>query len=103
MRFRLYVLFLVCFAMGLLFLCQPALGSPPVKEVRIADSNGDWGYPTPYRHYPRGPGYVRMSWVFDTLVWKDRNDYIPALGAEMVLRCRVHGLYLSSRPQGALA
>ncbi|HBF43316.1 MAG TPA: peptide-binding protein, partial [Desulfobacteraceae bacterium] len=37
-----------------------------IKEVRIADSKGDWGYPNPYRHYPRGPGYVRMSWVFDT-------------------------------------
>ena len=50
-----------------------------MTEVRIADSKGDWGYPNPYRHYPRGPGYVRMSWVFDTLVWKDRKGYIPAL------------------------
>ncbi|MEE4362288.1 MAG: ABC transporter substrate-binding protein [Desulfotignum sp.] len=53
----------------------PSLGS----EIRIADSKGDWGYPNPFRHYPRGPGYVRMSWVFDTLVWKDKNGYIPAL------------------------
>ncbi|KAF5417535.1 MAG: hypothetical protein C5S38_01550 [Candidatus Methanophagaceae archaeon] len=36
----------------------------------IADSTGDWGYPSPHGHYPRGPGYVRMSLVFDTLVWK---------------------------------
>jgi peptide/nickel transport system substrate-binding protein len=50
-----------------------------VKELRIADSKGDWGYPNPYRHYPRGPGYVRMSWVFDTLVWKDQKGMIPAL------------------------
>ena len=50
-----------------------------IKEVRIADAKGDWGYPNPYRHYPRGPGYVRMSWVFDTLVWKDKDTYIPAL------------------------
>ncbi|PKN66048.1 MAG: peptide-binding protein [Deltaproteobacteria bacterium HGW-Deltaproteobacteria-15] len=50
-----------------------------VTEVRIADSKGDWGYPNPYRHYPRGPGYIRMSWVFDTLIWKDRNGYTPAL------------------------
>jgi len=48
-------------------------------EIRIADSKGDWGYPNPYRHYPRGPGYVRMSWAFDTLIWKDENGYIPAL------------------------
>ncbi|MFN2358740.1 MAG: ABC transporter substrate-binding protein, partial [Desulfotignum sp.] len=49
------------------------------SDVRIADSKGDWGYPNPFRHYPRGSGYVRMSWVFDTLVWKDRKGYIPAL------------------------
>jgi peptide/nickel transport system substrate-binding protein len=53
-----------------------------VKEVRIADSKGDWGYPNPYRHYPRGPGYVRMSWVFDTLIWKDDKGYIPALASK---------------------
>lgn len=57
--------------------CHAAGGG--TTEVRIADSKGDWGYPNPYRHYPRGPGYVRMSWVFDTLVWKDRKGYIPAL------------------------
>lgn len=50
-----------------------------VDEIRIADSKGDWGYPNPYRHYPRGPGYIRMSWVFDTLIWKDQKGFIPAL------------------------
>ena len=49
------------------------------QDIRIADSKGDWGYPNPYRHYPRGPGYVRMSWVFDTLVWKGQKGYVPAL------------------------
>ncbi len=58
-------------------LSHAAAGEP--EEVRIADSKGDWGYPNPYRHYPRGPGYIRMSWVFDTLIWKDRNGFIPAL------------------------
>jgi len=52
------------------------------KDIRIADSKGDWGYPNPYRHYPRGPGYVRMSWTFDTLVWKDQDGYIPALAQD---------------------
>lgn len=50
-----------------------------IEEIRIADSKGDWGSPNPYRHYPRGPGYIRMSWVFDTLVWKGKKGYIPAL------------------------
>lgn len=34
----------------------------------IADSIGDWGYPTPYACYPGGPGYVRMQLIFETLV-----------------------------------
>ena len=59
------------------FLLPPA--EAQIKEIRIADSKGDWGYPTPYRHYPRGPGYIRLSWVFDTLVWKGPAGYVPAL------------------------
>ncbi len=65
-----------------LSLSAPAPAQERVQEIRIADSRGDWGFPTPYRHYPRGPGYIRMSWVFDTLVWKDQNGYIPALARE---------------------
>ncbi len=70
------------FLIGLLILLTLTLTGPAMaqlKEVRVADSKGDWGYPNPYRHYPRGPGYVRMSWVFDTLVWKDQKGTIPAL------------------------
>ncbi len=56
------------------------IGTPSFSsEVRIGDGKGDWGYPNPYRHYPRGPGYVRMSLVFDSLIWKDANGYIPCL------------------------
>jgi peptide/nickel transport system substrate-binding protein len=64
-----------------LFGIQPAVYAE-TKDIRIADSRGDWGYPNPYRHYPRGPGYVRMSWIFDTLIWKDQGGYIPALARE---------------------
>ena len=73
----LWVSTLVC------LLCFGALWVPAswarVDEIRIADSKGDWGYPNPYGHYPRGPGYVRMSWVFETLVWKNDRGYVPAL------------------------
>ncbi len=61
-------------------LCSlPASISAETRDIRIADTKGDWGYPNPFRHYPRGPGYVRMSWIFDTLIWKDQNAYVPAL------------------------
>jgi len=46
----------------------------------IADTTGDWGFPSPYRRYPRGPGYLRMSFIFDTLTWKNKaGEVIPAL------------------------
>ncbi|SMB99656.1 peptide/nickel transport system substrate-binding protein [Thermanaeromonas toyohensis ToBE] len=48
----------------------------------IADTTGDWGFPSPYGHYPRGPGYVRMSFIFDTLIWKDAQGFVPALARE---------------------
>ncbi|KUK36763.1 MAG: Glutathione ABC transport system substrate protein GsiD [Thermacetogenium phaeum] len=55
----------------------------PVTEridvYTVADTTGDWGFPSPYAHYSRGPGYVRMSFIFDTLVWKDDRGYVPAL------------------------
>jgi peptide/nickel transport system substrate-binding protein len=71
---------LLSFAVALLlFPVLPDLARAQIQEIRIGDSKGDWGYPNPYRHYPRGPGYIRMSWVFDTLVWKDRKGYLPAL------------------------
>lgn len=58
------------------------LQGAPLEEIRLGDSQGDFGYPNPYQHYPRGPGYVRMSWVFDTLVWKDSKGFVPALAKE---------------------
>ncbi|MBN1276918.1 MAG: peptide-binding protein [Deltaproteobacteria bacterium] len=74
------ILILANVLFAVLFVCisaTPAVSQ--MREIRIADSRGDWGYPNPFLHYPRGPGYVRMSWVFDTLIWKDQNGYIPAL------------------------
>ncbi|MBN2125821.1 MAG: peptide-binding protein, partial [Deltaproteobacteria bacterium] len=75
---RIVFLCTLFFAGGILF-AGPAASQGEVREIRIADSKGDWGYPNPFRHYPRGPGYVRMSWVFDTLIWKDDKGVVPAL------------------------
>jgi peptide/nickel transport system substrate-binding protein len=70
-----------CFVIStmLFFSFMPFLFADQVSEIRIGDGKGDWGYPNPFGHYPRGPGYIRMSWVFDTLIWKDQNGYVPAL------------------------
>lgn len=50
-----------------------------VPVYTIGDATGDWGYPSPFTHYLRGPGYIRMSLVFDTLIWKDEKGFVPAL------------------------
>jgi peptide/nickel transport system substrate-binding protein len=59
-----------------------ANGSMNVDLIKIADETGDWGYPSPYGMYSRGPGYIRMSMIFDTLVWKDRDGKIIPMLAE---------------------
>ena len=74
---------LISFVMGLP-IASAGSEDATAGEVRytIADPTGDWGYPSPYGHYPRGPGYVRMSFIFDTLVWKDTQGFVPALATD---------------------
>ncbi|WP_232699670.1 ABC transporter substrate-binding protein [Brevibacillus daliensis] len=41
---------------------------------------GDSGYPSPFAFSPSGPGgYLRNSFLFDTLTWKDESGVIPWL------------------------
>jgi len=62
---------------------EDASSSPTsIATYTIADATGDWGYPSPYLRYSRGPGYIRSSFIFDTLIWKDENGFIPALARE---------------------
>ena len=74
--------FLALGVIGILLLvvgCTSSAAEESVDVLTIADSTGDWGYPSPYGHYARGPGYIRMSLIFDTLIWKDENGFVPAL------------------------
>jgi peptide/nickel transport system substrate-binding protein len=67
---------------ALLILPSCTAGTPEISSYTIADSIGDYGYPSPYTHYSRGPGYTRMSLIFETLVWKDALSFIPQLAVE---------------------
>ena len=51
------------------------------KVVKVGGGvpSGDWGYPSPFGFYPRGPGYIRTSFIFDTLTWKDERGIISWL------------------------
>lgn len=53
-----------------------------LDSYTIADATGDWGFPSPYGHYARGPGYIRMSLIFETLVWKDEAGFVPQLAED---------------------
>jgi peptide/nickel transport system substrate-binding protein len=68
--------------MALLILPSCTAETPEIGSYTIADSTGDWGYPSPYSHYSRGPGYTRMSFIFETLVWKDASSFVPQLAEE---------------------
>lgn len=78
---RILVLSVLALALAAPIPLLSACGGGSEGEVTytIADEWGDWGYPSPYAHYSRGPGYIRMSFIFDTLVWKDEQGFIPAL------------------------
>jgi len=67
---------------ALLILPSCTAGTPETSSYTIADSTGDWGYPSPYLYYARGPGYIRMSFIFETLVWKDSSGFVPQLAED---------------------
>lgn len=56
-------------------------GQGQVDVIRLA--GGDWGYPNPFAHYPRGPGSRKMRLIFDTLVTSDAEENIlPSLASD---------------------
>ena len=54
-----------------------AAGTYDVDVIRLA--GGDWGYPSPFAHYPRGPGGFKMCLIFDSLLERDEKGLIPWL------------------------
>jgi len=54
-------------------------GGASRPQYLIGDLQGDWGFPSPFGHNPRGPGYLRVSFLFDTLIWKNDRGFVPAL------------------------
>ncbi len=52
------------------------------SPVVINLEGGDWGYPTPFSHYSRGPGVFKMTLIFDSLLERGEKDYIPWLASK---------------------
>lgn len=62
-----------------------AESGPDFVEVLRVPGGGYWGQPTPFG-FSRGPGYVRASLLFDTLVWRDSTgETIPWLATDWAL------------------
>lgn len=55
----------------------PVMENGRVEVLRM--EGGDWGYPTPFAHYPRGPGGFKMALIFDSLLERDETGLIPWL------------------------
>ncbi|MBU1567799.1 MAG: diguanylate phosphodiesterase [Proteobacteria bacterium] len=47
---------------------------------------GDWGYPSPFAHYPRGPGGFKMALIFDSLLERDEKGLIPWLAEDYTIQ-----------------
>lgn len=55
-----------------------------VDFIRL--EGGDWGYPSPYAHYPRGPGGFKMCLVFDSLLERSEDGLIPWLAEDYQIK-----------------
>ena len=43
------------------------------QEIVLREEGGDFGYPNPFRHQNRGPGFFKMELIYDSLLEKDEK------------------------------
>ena len=62
---------------------EPAQDTEKRKErILTVSGNGDFGFPSVYTISPKGQGYMTLSYIFDTLMWKDESGLIPYLAED---------------------
>ncbi len=64
---------------------QSALKKSGAAPLVLRLEGGDWGYPSPFAHYPRGPGGFKMALIFDSLLERDEKGLIPWLAEKYVI------------------
>lgn len=52
------------------------------ERILTVSGNGDFGFPSVYTISPKGQGYMTLSYIFDTLMWKDESGLIPYLAED---------------------
>ena len=72
-------------------------GAVDETPVVIRLTGGDYGYPQPYTTHSRGPGRYKVNLIFDRLVEKDENGFIPWLAEEWEMSDDGHTLTLHLR------
>ncbi|RQD74791.1 MAG: ABC transporter substrate-binding protein [Candidatus Syntrophonatronum acetioxidans] len=70
-------IFFICFFISITIVTPPEAGASDFYV--IGEETGDYGFPSPHSIRPLGFGYKRMMFLFDTLVWKDNDGFVPAL------------------------
>ncbi|HBT17779.1 MAG TPA: diguanylate phosphodiesterase, partial [Firmicutes bacterium] len=67
---------------GCIFNKKSEKASADQQPLVINLEGGDWGYPTPYGHYQRGPGIFKMQLLFDSLLQRGEEGLIPWLAEQ---------------------
>ena len=52
------------------------------ERILTVSGNGDFGFPSVYTISPKGQGYMTLSYIFDTRMWKDDAGLIPYLAED---------------------
>ena len=52
------------------------------ERILTVSGNGDFGFPSVYTISPKGQGSMTLSYIFDTLMWKDESGLIPYLAED---------------------
>lgn len=52
------------------------------ERILTVSGNGDFGFPSIYTISPKGQGYMTLSYIFDTLMWKDESGLVPYLAED---------------------
>ncbi|MDQ2085594.1 ABC transporter substrate-binding protein [Herbivorax sp. ANBcel31] len=82
--FKIFILSTVVLTLGLTGCSNSQnLRNDSIEKPTVVNlEGGDWGYPTPFSHYSRGPGMYKMTLIFDSLLERGEEGYIPWLAKE---------------------
>lgn len=77
------------------------------EPITLNMEGGDWGYPSPYTHYSRGPGSYKMKLIFDSMLERGEKGLIPWLakswdiddsGTEYTFKIRENVVWHDGKP-----